>query len=966
METHQMNRTARRRPFEIETLETRLLFTAGELIANGGFETGSTGWTASASWQAGLSSTSFTTYHGGSRYAFYGTSTGATVNNSSGSLFQEIAIPAGYVAPTLTFWSRTSTSETTTTLQNDKMVVTVQPAGGGTPIQTLVTISNLDGLGVTGGPFTDTGKYTPYEFALPASLAGQTVRINFAVTTNSSLGTTFRIDDIGVSEPVPVTPGTSGQVVGYIRDGKSAFFDQLELSHMTWTNYFSLTASTSGGLSGTLSHLDNFAADAHALGIGVSITIVGSGSPVSFAALAASATARQTFATNIKNYLLAHNLDGVDIDWEPKPDGVQAYNFGLLIDALYEQLHPIGKKITAATFPNGRKDLPVAATKLMDWVNVMCYNFQYDNHATLADTIDGMNTWLNYGVAKDKLVMGVPFYGSYGTSWSDRTTITYGAAIEEYKTLYGAYPAPSVDSYVNGAGKTVYISGVTTTAAKMQHIRDLDYAGAMMWEPTQDHFDPITAAYTPYSLLPILGDMVHYPDPPSTPDLATTSDNGSSSTDNLTNDNTPTFTGTAPSSSTVKLYAGGALLGETTASGAGAWTFTAGAMGDGVHAITATATTENGPSPLSGALNVTIDTSAPTADVINVSPDPRQSSVSSVSVSFTQAVTGFTFADLSLTRDGNSVALNVSNNPTSGDGGLTWTISNFSSPTSASGQYALTVNAAGVTDLAGNALSANAADAWATFPTWLSLSSVANWNGTSKVLNVSGAATITADPVADNPTINASGAEAVLTINPSSGLAIRINALSLTGGATATVTSLGAARTPGNHRVLRVQGGLPTIDANSTLDLTDNDLIVDYAGTSPITQVEAMVRSGYNVTGDWLGKRITSSAAATDASFTLGVADNAQVAAPFGTAQGGPLFAGQDVDLTTVLVKFTHRVDLNLDGLVTDADAITFSTNHEFGAPAYWAIGDLNMDGIFSDDDSILFGTYYDSTLPQL
>jgi hypothetical protein len=172
--------------------------------------------------------------------------------------------------------------------------------------------------------------------------------------------------------------------------------------------------------------------------------------------------------------------------------------------------------------------------------------------------------------------------------------------------------------------------------------------------------------------------------------------------------------------------------------------------------------------------------------------------------------------------------------------------------TSASGQYALTVNAAGVTDLAGNVLSANASDAWATFPTWLALSSVATWNGTSKVLDISGAATITADPVADNPTINATGAAAALTINPASGLAVRINALSLTGGASATLTSLGAARTAANHRVLRVQGGLPTIDSSSTLNLTDNDLIIDYSGASPITQVEAMVRNGYN-NGNWLG-----------------------------------------------------------------------------------------------------------------
>jgi hypothetical protein len=195
---------------------------------------------------------------------------------------------------------------------------------------------------------------------------------------------------------------------------------------------------------------------------------------------------------------------------------------------------------------------------------------------------------------------------------------------------------------------------------------------------------------------------------------------------------------------------------------------------------------------------------------------------------------------------------------------------------------------------------------------------------------------------------------------------MRINALSLTNGATATLTSLGAARSATNHRVLRIQTGSLTIDANSTLDLTDNDLIVDYTGASPVAPVEAMVRSGYNVTGNWLGNRITSAVAASNGNFALAVADNAQLTAPFGAAQGGPLFAGLDVDLTTVLVKFTHRVDLNLDGRVDPNDASVFGTSFSENDPASWSIGDLDYDGLFTPNDAAIFGTFYDESLPQV
>ena len=46
------------------------------------------------------------------------------------------------------------------------------------------------------------------------------------------------------------------------------------------------------------------------------------------------------------------------------------------------------------------------------------------------------------------------------------------------------------------------------------------------------------------------------PSAPSIPDLSADSDTGSSSTDNITTDTTPTFTGTAEAGSTVTLYNG--------------------------------------------------------------------------------------------------------------------------------------------------------------------------------------------------------------------------------------------------------------------------------------------------------------------------------------------------------------------------------------------------------------------------
>jgi len=106
---------------------------------------------------------------------------------------------------------------------------------------------------------------------------------------------------------------------------------------------------------------------------------------------------------------------------------------------------------------------------------------------------------------------------------------------------------------------------------------------------------------------------------------------------------------------------------------------------------------------------------APTADVIDVSPDPRTTSVSAVVVQFSRAVSGFDVADLRLTRDGTVVSL-AGVTVTSTDG-IRWTVDGLSAATGSAGTYQLTVNASGSGIVAvddDTALAASASDSWLT------------------------------------------------------------------------------------------------------------------------------------------------------------------------------------------------------------------------------------------------------------
>lgn len=100
--------------------------------------------------------------------------------------------------------------------------------------------------------------------------------------------------------------------------------------------------------------------------------------------------------------------------------------------------------------------------------------------------------------------------------------------------------------------------------------------------------------------------------------LAAASDSGAAG-DRLTNDNTPTLTGTAEAGATVTILRNGAIAGTTTVAADGGWTYTSAALADGTHAFTAFATDAAGNAgPASAALALTIDTAAPGLPAIDL------------------------------------------------------------------------------------------------------------------------------------------------------------------------------------------------------------------------------------------------------------------------------------------------------------------------------------------------------------
>ena len=106
----------------------------------------------------------------------------------------------------------------------------------------------------------------------------------------------------------------------------------------------------------------------------------------------------------------------------------------------------------------------------------------------------------------------------------------------------------------------------------------------------------------------------------------------------------------------------------------------------------------------------TVDNTAPTADIVDITPDPRTTNAGTVNITFGESVTGVDITDFTLTLDATPVALTgliVSGS------GASYTV-DLSTVTAAAGTYLLTLNASGsgIIDSAGNALVADASDTW--------------------------------------------------------------------------------------------------------------------------------------------------------------------------------------------------------------------------------------------------------------
>lgn len=327
-------------------------------------------------------------------------------------------------------------------------------------------------------------------------------------------------------------------VIGYINGNYASYpYNAIDYTSLTHIAHAFVIPNSDGSLRIDSWYLyPQLITEAHKNNVKVLAAVGGFGQSAGFSPMAANASAREKFITNMVNFCKTHGYDGVDLDWE-YPGAADRANFATLVSELRAALLAADIPLLTAAIPSQDWSNAYDLNSLknnFDWFGIMTYDF-YGSWESTSGHQSALYSWgsqnlsvdkavkyyLGRGVPAEQLCIGMPFGGyllnSQGLykSNSGGSSVSYVAANQkisqgwEYK-----WDDNCKVPYLQNPGQTQLITYDDTISVKMKsaYIIKNNLKGTIIWKIGRDY----SSGNTP--LLKALGDYLLNP-PAEAPDV---------------------------------------------------------------------------------------------------------------------------------------------------------------------------------------------------------------------------------------------------------------------------------------------------------------------------------------------------------------------------------------------------------------------------------------------------------------
>ena len=273
------------------------------------------------------------------------------------------------------------------------------------------------------------------------------------------------------------------RVVGYVRtsDIENGKTSGIDLGKVNYINIAFINPDETGNFK-AMPGLAAFITTAHSKNVKVLASIGGGLAPVYFHSLL-SDSLRGEFIKNAVQLVTSNHLDGIDADLEGEYIDKNYQSFITELSAALKQQHKLLTAAVATVYKSRYTDKALAQ---LDFINIMSYDktgpWNLKNpgqHSPYAMAVEDLDYWSNTkGIAKEKLSLGVPFYGyGFGPNAPEEMS---------FKGIAGKYPgSEKTDSVSVTGGGVVYYNGIPTIKAKTT-LALQKAGGIMIWQLLQD------------------------------------------------------------------------------------------------------------------------------------------------------------------------------------------------------------------------------------------------------------------------------------------------------------------------------------------------------------------------------------------------------------------------------------------------------------------------------------------------